>query len=61
MASSLISQIAEDFAEQKALSARAPGVDFELQRELWKGSALEVLAFALPRLGIEEPAEAEGS
>ncbi len=45
-----ITRIAEEYAEQKAATAHAPGIDPELLRSLWKSNALEVLAFALPRL-----------
>lgn len=45
-----ITRIAEEFAEQKVAVSHAPGVDLELLKELWKANALEVLAFAVPRL-----------
>jgi hypothetical protein len=54
VASSVLSQIAEDFAEQKVITSNVRGTDPDLLRSLWKANALEVLAFAVPRLGIEE-------
>ncbi len=47
---STLAQIAEEFAEQKVLSTKAEGIDTDLLSVLWKNNALEVLAFAVPRL-----------
>lgn len=55
---STIAQIAEEFAEQKVLASKAEGIDTDLLRALWKTNALEVLAFAVPRIvpsGPEAP------
>ncbi len=54
MAESIVTRIAEEFAEQKVSRTRVTGVDLDLMHELWKGHALEILAFALPRLGLDE-------
>ena len=53
VASSPLSLIAEEFAEQKILTSPREGVDTNLLRSLWKANALEVLVFALPRLGLD--------
>lgn len=54
MAKGIMAQVAEEFAEQKVMASSAEGVDPELMKALWKANALEVLAFAMPRLGIED-------
>lgn len=48
---SVMSQLADDFAEQKLMVTDTSGHDVEMLRDLWRSSALEVLAFAIPRLG----------
>lgn len=47
----IVAQVAEEFAEQKAQASHAEGIDPSLLRALWKANALEVLAFAMPRIG----------
>lgn len=54
-----ISRIAEEFAEQKVAVSHTPGIDLELLKELWKANALEVLAFAVPRLVSEHDEDSE--
>ena len=46
----LITQLAEEFAQQRLATTRLEGVDPELALTLWRHQALEVLAYAVPRL-----------
>ena len=57
---SVMSQLADDFAEQKLMVTDTAGHDVGLLLDLWRSSALEVLAFAIPRLGVF-PAEQQDS